>query len=111
MRRGQLYRVRRPTGDPTPARVFVVASRQPLIDSNYATVICAPVFSIGHGLVTEVAVGAAEGLKHDSSIQCDGLISIDKSRLTDFVGTLGLSKMEELDRALATALGIPAVRI
>ena len=34
MRRGELYRVRRPPGDPKPARVFVVVSRQPLIDSS-----------------------------------------------------------------------------
>ena len=106
MRRGELYRVRRPPGDSKPARVFVIASRQPLIDSNYSTVVCAPVFSSRHGLVSEVAVGAAEGLKHESSVQCDGLISIEKSRLTDFVGTLGLSKLEELDRALASALGL-----
>src|ERR1700730_6118782 len=45
MRRGELYRVRRPPGDPKPARVFVVVSRQPLIDSTYSTVICAPVFT------------------------------------------------------------------
>jgi mRNA interferase MazF len=45
MRRGELYRVRGPPGDSKPARVFVVVSRQPLIDSNYSTVICAPVFT------------------------------------------------------------------
>ena len=31
MRRGEFYRVRRPPGDPKPARVFVVVSRQPLV--------------------------------------------------------------------------------
>ena len=89
MRRGELYRVRRPPGDPKPARVFVVVSRQPLIDSTYSTVICAPVFTQWHGLPTQVPVNTAEGLKHESAIQCDGLMSLEKSRLTDYVGELG----------------------
>ena len=88
MRRGELYRVRRPPGDPKPARVFVVVSRQPLIDSTYSTVICAPVFTQFHGLPSQVAVSAPEGLKHSSAIQCDGLMSLEKSRLTDYVGEL-----------------------
>lgn len=74
MRRGELYRVRRPPGDPKPARVFAVVSRQALIDSIYSTVVCAPVFTQFHRLPTQVAVGTADGLKHESAIQCDGLV-------------------------------------
>ena len=107
MRRGELYRVRRPPGDPKPARVFVVVSRQPLIDSSYSTVICAPVFTQWHGLPTQVSVSVAEGLKHESAIQCDGLMSLDKSRLTDYVGELASDKLRELDGALLSALGLP----
>jgi mRNA interferase MazF len=106
VKRGELYRVRRPTGDPKPARAFVVVSRQALIDSNFSTVVCAPVFSARLGLPTQVPIGPAEGLKHDSVIQCDGLMSIDKSRLTDFVGELTPVKLRELDDALVTALGL-----
>ena len=108
MRRGELYRIRRPPGDPKPARVFVVVSRQPLIDSTYSTVICAPVFTQFHGLPSQVAVSTPEGLKHASSIQCDGLISLEKSRLTDYVGELGAGRIRELDVALIVALGVPA---
>ncbi|MBV8208774.1 MAG: type II toxin-antitoxin system PemK/MazF family toxin [Burkholderiaceae bacterium] len=108
MKRGELYRVRRPPGDPKPARVFVVVSRQPLIDSTYSTVICAPVFTQWHGLPTQVAVGTGEGLKHESAIQCDGLMSLEKSRLTDYVGELAGDKLRDLDDALLVALGIPA---
>src|SRR5271169_310795 len=107
MRRGELYRVRRPPGDPKPARVFVVVSRQPLIDSSYSTVICAPVFTQWHGLPTQVSVSTAEGLKHESSIQCDGLMSLEKSRLTDYVGELMPDRLQELDDALVVALGLP----
>jgi mRNA interferase MazF len=106
MRRGELYRVRRPPGDPKPARVFVVVSRQPLIDATFSTVICAPVFTQWHGLPTQVALGTSEGLKHDSAIQCDGLMSLEKSRLTDCVGELAPDKLRELDGALMVAVGL-----
>ena len=107
MKRGDLYRVRRPPSDPKPARVFVVVSRQPLIDSTFSTVVCAPVFTQYHGLPTQVSVGIAEGLKHDSAIQCDGLMSLEKSRLTDYVGELAFDKLRELDDALLVALALP----
>ncbi len=106
MKRGELYRVRRPPGDPKPARSFVIVSRQALIDSKISTVVCAPVFSERHGLPTQVAVGRQEGLKHDSAIHCDGLLSLEKSRLTDFIGELSAGKIEELDSALACALAL-----
>ena len=76
MRRGELYRVRNPSArDPRRSRVFVVVSRHVLIESRFATVICAPVYTV-HGLSTQVAIGIDEGLKHDSSIHCDELVSL-----------------------------------
>lgn len=109
MRRGELYRVRRSPGDPKPARVFVIVSRQALIDSAYSTVVCAPVFTQWHGLPTQVPVSVGEGLKHECAIQCDGLMSLEKSRLTDYVGELANDKLRDLDHALVIALGIAAV--
>ena len=81
MKRGELYRVRRPKGDPKRSRVFALVSRQILIDSRFSTVICAPVFTRRDGLSTQVDVGPSEGLKHESSIHCDALMSIPKSAL------------------------------
>lgn len=107
MRRGELYRVRRPPGDTKPARVFVVVSRQSLIDSTHSTVVCAPVFTHWHGLPTQVPIGADEGLKHESAIQCDGLASLEKPRLSDYVGALGPEKLRALDQALVVALALP----
>lgn len=95
-----------PAGDPKPARVFLIVSRQALVDSNFSTLLCAPVFSARQGLTTQVAVGPAEGLKHDSAVLCDGLMSIEKTRLTDFVGELSPAKLRELDDALAAALAL-----
>jgi len=107
VKRGDLYRVRsaRP-GDPRRQRVFVVVSRQVLIDSRYATVTCAPVYTAYDGLSTQVPVGPDEGLKHDSSIHCDELVSLPKSVLTDFVGTLPPATLRALNRALAIALDL-----
>jgi mRNA interferase MazF len=106
VRRGELYRVRRPGGDVRRSRVFVVVSRQALIDSRFATVVCAPVYTKGEGLSTQVPVGTAEGLKHPSWITCDNLVSLPKSRLTDYVGALSRPSVAELNRALRSALGL-----
>ena len=107
MKRGDLYRVHKASSlDPKKFRVFVVVSRQVLIDSRFSTVICAPIFSAYDGLSTQVSVGIAEGLKHDSSIHCDELISIPKSGLTNFVGSLSNDKIRELNEALKIALDL-----
>ena len=75
MKRGDFYRVAKPgSKDPKRFRVFVVVSRQVLIDSKFSTVVCAPVYSSRHGLSTEVFVGPDEGLRHDSSIHGDALV-------------------------------------
>ncbi len=108
MKRGDLYRVSHPSStDPKKSRVFVVVSRQAVIDSRFSTVICAPVYSVRHGLSTQVPVGVEEGLKHDSSIHCDELVSLPKSMLTNYIGTLSAQKTQQLDFALGIALDIP----
>ena len=110
MRRGELYRVRHPSSaDPRKSRVFVVVSRQAVIESRFSSVICAPVYSAQHGLSSQVAVGIDDGLKHDSAIHCDELVSLPKTALTDYVGTLSQEKIAALNRALVAALEIPGV--
>jgi mRNA interferase MazF len=106
MNRGELYRVHKPGGDPKHHRTFVVVSRQVLIDSRFSTVICAPVFTSGEALSTQVAVGTDEGLKHESWIMCDNLVSLRKSDLTQYVGSLSPSKLGELSSALKMALDV-----
>lgn len=106
MRRGELYRVHKPGGDPKQYRTFVIVSRQVLIDSQFSTVICAPVFSHGEGLSTQVTVGADEGLKHPSWIMCDNLVSLRKTDLTQFLGSMAKSRLGELDDALKLALDL-----
>ena len=91
MRRGEIYRVPRsgddlPSDDPKLFRSFVVVSRQVLIDSPipYRRLRGDP-----HSrtwLLPPVKVGVDEGLKHESWILCDNLVSLRKVHLTHFVG-------------------------
>ena len=107
MKRGDLFRVAHPSSnDPKRSRVFVLVSRQVLIDSRFSTVICAPVYSVHDGLSTQVAVGIDEGLKHESSIHCDELISLRKTVLSDFIGQLSETKLQALNEALRVALDL-----
>jgi len=107
MRRGDIFRVHKPKhDDPKSHRFYVLASRQDLIDSAYSSVVCAPIYTRGRGLSTQVPVGIAEGLKHDSWITCDILRSISKSELTQFVGSLSRTKIDELNIALTIALDL-----
>ncbi len=110
MKRGEIYLVkhatRRARRDPRRRRAFVVVSRQILIESRFATVVCAPIFTTRAGIETQVPVGVHEGLKHDSAVHCDELVSLPKAALTDYLGTLSSVKMEDLNRSLRVALAI-----
>lgn len=77
-----------------------------MIDSRFSTLVCAPVYSAHDGLSTQVRVGLDEGLKHESSIHCDELVSLPKTALTNFVGALSAGKTDALNRALRIALDI-----
>ena len=106
MTRGEIYRVRDPRGDPKRFRCYVVVSRQSLINTRFSSVICAPVFSQGLALETQVSIGIDEGMKHESWIACDNLVSLRKIELSDFVGSLSRLKMRALDDALRVALAL-----
>lgn len=107
MKRGELYLVYKGArNDSKEYRVFAIVGRQIVIDSRFSTVTCAPVYSAYDGLSTQVPVGIGEGLKHDSAIHCDELVSIPKSSLRDYVGTLSSIKLDELKLALRIALDV-----
>ena len=72
MKRGDFYGVYRGSKrDPKDYQVFLVVSRQVIIDSQFPTVICAPVYSKHDGFSTHIEVGIDEGLKRDSAVYCD----------------------------------------
>jgi mRNA interferase MazF len=84
----------------------VVVSRQTLIDSRFSTVVCAPVYTRRDGLATQVEIGPEEGLKHESSVHCDALVSLPKSVLTYYVASLTPPRVRALDQALRVALAL-----
>jgi mRNA interferase MazF len=106
VKRGDIYRVHRPGDDPKRYRSFVVVSRDALVQSRFSSLICAPIFTRGQSLITQVAIGPDEGMKHDCWIVCDNLVSVQKTELTQVIGSLSRTKQAELDYALRIALGI-----
>jgi mRNA interferase MazF len=86
--------------------VFVVVSRQAVIESRFSTVVCAPIYSRRDGLATQVNLGLDDGLKHESSIHCDALVSLPKPLLTDYVSSLKPAQIRALDQALRVALAL-----
>ena len=109
MRRGEIYR----TQEKIPERghkpgFYVIVSRNFIArNDDISTVICAPVYSEILGLRSEVVLGSEDGLPRESSLRCDFLTLMFKSKLTHFVSTLSTFKLAQLNRALAHALEIP----
>jgi len=105
---GEIYRTREKVAERGyKPGFYVVVSRDFIADnSDISTVICAPVYSQVLGLQTEVVVGGDDGVPHTSSIRCDFLTLMFKSKLTTLVGTLSDANKAALKRALARALQI-----
>jgi len=120
MKRGDLYRVYKGNkNDQKDYRLYLVVSRQDVIDNQFPTVICAPVRTKYGGLSSQVEVGVDEGLKHDCAVYCepqpspqgegsplDELFSLPKFILTNYISHLSITKMEEVNSALRIALDV-----
>jgi mRNA interferase MazF len=111
VKRGDLYRVCCGSrNDPKEYRVFPVVSRQLLVDSRFSTVICAPLLQ-ERWPSHPSEVGIDEGLKHESAVYCDELISIRKTLLTDYVDSLLSAKMEGVNTAFRIVLAVANRRL
>ena len=89
---------------PDKRRPVLVISRQSVIPL-LRTVMVAPITSAIHGVPSEVLVGAEQGLKHESAVNLDHVQTVDRSRLSGFIGHLDDALMDEVCRALAVATG------
>jgi mRNA interferase MazF len=87
---------------PDKRRPVVVLSRPEAI-AVLDTVMVAPITSTIRGLPSEVVVGATEGLKHDSAVNLDHVQTVERVRLSRYVGQLGPTRMRAVCRALAVA--------
>jgi mRNA interferase MazF len=105
VRRGEIWRYRfRP---PDKTRPVVVLSRPDVIGLLH-TVMVAPVTSSIRGAPSEVAIGVREGLKHPSAVNLDHVQTVEKARLSGFVGSLAPETMRDVCHALAVAVGCDA---
>lgn len=89
---------------PDKRRPVLVLSRQDVIGLLH-TVMVAPITSTVHGAPSEVIVGPAEGLKHESAINLDHVQTVEQARLTRRLGSVSEARMREVCRALAIATG------
>ena len=89
---------------PTKRRPVLVLSRPEAIAVLH-TVIVAPITSTIRGLPSEVLVGTTEGLKHESVASLDHIQTVERARLTRYMGRLGTEKRRAVCRAIAVATG------
>lgn len=89
---------------PDKRRPVVVLSRQEVIPLLH-TVMVAPITSTRRGAPSEVALGADEGLKHESCANLDHVQTVEQHRLVAFIGTVGPIRMRQICQALAIATG------
>jgi mRNA interferase MazF len=105
VRRGEIWRYR--FRAPDKQRPVVILSRPDVIGLLH-TVIVAPVTSTIRRAPSEVVVGIAEGLKHPSALSLDHVQTVEKARLTGYIGSLAPETMREVCRALAIAVACDA---
>lgn len=89
---------------PDKKRPVLVISRQSVIPL-LRTVMVAPITSTVFGVPSEVRVGVEHGLKHESAVNLDHVQTVDRSRMTGFIGHLSDDVMNEVCQALAVATG------
>ena len=100
MKRGEIW-----WADLDKRRPVVLLSR-PEAYAVRQMVIVAPVSTTTRGFAVEVKVGKKEGLPKSGVVNCDWLMTIAKSSLSERVGPLPAAKLAQLDRALVFALGL-----
>jgi mRNA interferase MazF len=84
-------------------RPAVVVTRNTLIPL-LSSVTVARVTSTVRGLRTEVGLGPAHGLDHDSVVNCTDVFTVPKAAVARARGSLGPVELRRLDQALRIAL-------
>jgi mRNA interferase MazF len=87
------------------ARPVLVLTRE-LVIPQRTQVTVAPVTSTARGLSVEVAVGQANGLGHDSVVNCDNIVTIPKATLGERIGYLLPAQEDALTAAIHAAFDL-----
>jgi mRNA interferase MazF len=105
MRRGEIYWVDFPA--PVGRRPAVLVSREESY-SVRSRCIVVPLTRTVRGIPTEVRLGPADGLSKAGVANADEIVTIPRTLLRERITALDSSRIVELDRALAFALGLDA---
>jgi mRNA interferase MazF len=92
-----------PTPDKT--RPVLVLTRE-AVRPHRTRVTVAPITSRVRGLTTEVLVGPANGLEHESVVSCDNILTIDAAALGGRIGVLLPEQEAELAAAIMEAFDL-----
>lgn len=84
---------------------MVVLTREAVLPF-VAKVTVAPITSTAWGVSTEVPVGRANGLDHDSFVSCDNITTVHVSQLGDQIGFLLPWQEPALAEAIANAFAL-----
>ena len=103
MRRGEIYWVDFPA--PVGRRPAVLVSREESY-SVRSRCIVVPLTRTVRGIPTEVRLGPADGLSKAGVANADEIVTIPRTLLRERITALDSSRIVELDRALAFALGL-----
>jgi mRNA interferase MazF len=91
--------------DADKRRPVAIASRDDARGARRRTTVATITATI-RGIPSEVEVGEDEGLSARSVINCDEMVTIDKSRLVRRVGRLSDQRLRDFHRALGFALAL-----
>ncbi|MDQ2789530.1 MAG: type II toxin-antitoxin system PemK/MazF family toxin [Actinomycetota bacterium] len=86
-------------------RPVLVLTRE-LVRPHLNRVTVAPITSAIRGLSTEVLVGSANGLDHDSVVSCDNIVTVPKDALDRHIGYLFPGQEAELTKAIRAAFDL-----
>ena len=86
-------------------RPVLILTRE-LVRPHLNRVTVAPITSTVLGLSTEVPVGSANGLDHDSVVSCDNIVTVPKAALGRHIGYLLPAQEAELAHAIRAAFDL-----
>jgi mRNA interferase MazF len=100
MRRGEIWFVATPGG----GRPVLVLTRDPVAD-RIGSVVVAALTRTRRGLVSELALTAADGVPTDSVVNFDNIHTIPRDRFRRLVATLSDARLADACRAMQAATG------
>ena len=100
--RGEIWNFR--FDRPDKQRPVLILTRQEMIDTLH-TVTVAPLTGTIRGVPSEVVIGTETGLKKPSAINLHHVVTVQKTELKRFVGTISVETLERVKAAMLFALG------